>query len=94
MRRDRLTQETLGSSYKLESQINSVEGEAFCDINCLPHTDVNAEEKYEKLVPVDDEYPDADEEIGEIEKVGLDIAKEIQDKSDKLGRRRKYEADE
>ena len=94
MRRDRLTQETLGSSYKLESQINSVESEAFCDIDCLPHTDADAEVKYDKLVPVDDEYPDADGEIGEIEKVGLEIAEEIQDKSNRLGRRRKYEADE
>ena len=32
-----------------------------------------------------------EEEIGEIEKVGLEIAEEIQDRSDRLGRRRKYD---
>ena len=94
MRRDRLTQESLGTSYKFESQVNNVENDLFCDIDCLPHTDADAEKKYGKLVPVEDEYPDADEEIGEIEKIGLEIAGGIQDQSNRLGRRRKHNDEE
>ena len=91
MRRDRLTQETLGASYKLVPQVNTVEKEAFCDIDCMPHFDDDAEGKYGRLVPVEDEYPDADEDVREVEKIGLKIAEEIQGRSDRLGRRRRYD---
>ena len=42
-------------------------------------------------MPVDEEYLDADEGLDTVEKTGLEIAKSIQDQSDKLGRRRMYD---
>ena len=52
MRRDRLTQEISGTSYKPDPQVITTANEAFCEIDCLPHTDADAEGKYDKLVPV------------------------------------------
>ena len=74
----------MGTSYTLESRVNIVEYGIFCDTGCLPHTDADAEWKHGKLVPVEDEYSDADEEVGEIENVGLVAAGEIQDQSNGL----------
>ena len=91
MRRDRLTQKTLGSDNTSAHQVHTAESEAFCDIECLPHTAKDAKEKYEKLVPAEEEYPDANEAVDSIEKIGLRIADSIQDQSNRLGRRRKYD---
>jgi len=94
MRRDRLTQRTLGTDDKSSHQVNSVEKEVFSDIKCLPHNAENIDVEHEKLVPVEDEYPDADERLDPVEQVGLEIAKSIQNQSDRLGRRRKYDDEE
>ena len=94
MRRDRLTQKTLGSENTSAHQVNSVEKELFCDIKCLPHNAKNVDEEHEKLVSVEDEYPDADEKLDPVEKVGLEIAKSIQDQSDRFGRKRRYDDEE
>ena len=52
---------------------------------------MDAEGKYGKSVPPEEEYPDADEEIKGVEKNGLEIAKSIQEQSDKFGRERKFQ---
>ena len=48
-------------------------------------------ERDEKMMPTEEEYPDAEEEVSSIEKAGLEIAKSIQEQSDKFGKKRRYE---
>ena len=84
MRRDRLTQQTLGNS-----EIHNVSD--ICDIEILPHKDPEADMKYEIFQPPDGEYPDADEQVGEIERVGIAIAKSIHDQSEQFGRKKKFD---
>ena len=86
MRRDRLTQQTLAGS-----EVHNIA--EICDIDCLLHCGPEAESKHELFEPPEDEFPDAQEEVEEIEKFGLSIAKSIQDQSEQFGRRRKFDQD-
>ena len=82
MRRDRLTQKTLGNT-----ECHNLEGD-ICDIDHLPHTKAEA---YEKYTPPEEEYLDNVEGADGVEDYGLEIAKSIQDQSEQFGRRRKFE---
>ena len=90
MRRDRLTQTTLGTTHYVGSTACNVEQDEICDLTCLPHTSHNHEDLYGKFVAPKEAYPETPEETDAIEEHGLTIAKDIQDQSDRCGRKRKY----
>ena len=64
--------------------------EGWCALEQLLHTHEDMDRICEKMVAYEESYPEAPEEIGPVELVGLGIAKSIQQQSEEYCRTRRF----
>ena len=84
-----MAQAILGTGYEFgHSVANALDKEEWCVLGELPREQEDIDAMYEKMLAYEESYPEVPEEIGPVERVGLKIAKDIQEQSERYGRKK------